>query len=67
MSPPDRHFVQIADALRETNPWTNNEWLCRPDIVPAEKLLLVRVGGGAGAGVDAELGVEVGEVTRDRG
>jgi quercetin dioxygenase-like cupin family protein len=42
MSSPDRHFVQIADALRETNPWTNNEWLCRPDIVPAEKLLLVR-------------------------
>ncbi len=42
MSSPDRHFVQIADALRETNPWTNNEWLCRPDIVAAEKLLLVR-------------------------
>jgi quercetin dioxygenase-like cupin family protein len=45
MSTPDpttRHFVQIADALRETNPWTNNEWLCRPDVVGAEKLLLVR-------------------------
>jgi quercetin dioxygenase-like cupin family protein len=42
MSATDRHFVQIADALRETNPWTNNEWLCRPDIVAAEKLLLVR-------------------------
>lgn len=42
MSSPDRRFVQIADALRETNPWTNNEWLCRPDIVAAEKLLLVR-------------------------
>lgn len=38
----DRRFVQIADALRETNPWTNNEWLCRPDLVAAEKLLLVR-------------------------
>jgi quercetin dioxygenase-like cupin family protein len=37
-----RHFVQIADALRETNAWTNNEWLCRPDLVAAEKLLLVR-------------------------
>ena len=37
-----RHFVQIADAVRETNAWTNNEWLCRPDIVDAEKLLLVR-------------------------
>ena len=42
MSPPDRRFVQIADALRETNAWTNNEWLCRPDVVAAEKLLLVR-------------------------
>lgn len=37
-----RRFVQIADAIRETNPWTNNEWLCRPDVVAAEKLLFVR-------------------------
>ncbi|HEY2341674.1 MAG TPA: cupin domain-containing protein [Chthoniobacteraceae bacterium] len=37
-----RRFVEIADAIRETNPWTNNEWLCRPDLVDAEKLLLVR-------------------------
>lgn len=37
-----RRFVQIADAIRETNAWTNNEWLCRPDVVAAEKLLLVR-------------------------
>ncbi len=37
-----RRFVQIADAIRETNPWTNNEWLCRPDVVEADKLLLVR-------------------------
>jgi quercetin dioxygenase-like cupin family protein len=36
------HFIQIADAARETNAWTNNEWLCRPDLVAAEKLLLVR-------------------------
>lgn len=42
MSVSTRHFVQIADALREPNAWTNNEWLCRPDIVGAEKLLLVR-------------------------
>lgn len=35
-------FIQIADALRETNSWTHNEWLCRPDIVAADKLLLVR-------------------------
>jgi len=37
-----RRFVQIADAIREPNAWTNNEWLCRPDLVAAEKLLLVR-------------------------
>jgi quercetin dioxygenase-like cupin family protein len=42
MSSSARHFVQIADAIRETNAWTNNEWLCRPDIVGADKLLLVR-------------------------
>lgn len=42
MTPKDRNFVQLADAIRETNPWTNNEWLCRPDVVAAEKLLLVR-------------------------
>jgi quercetin dioxygenase-like cupin family protein len=36
------HFIQIADAFRETNAWTNNEWLCRPELVAAEKLLLVR-------------------------
>ncbi len=42
MNPSARHFVQIADALRATNAWTNNEWLCRPDLVAAEKLLLVR-------------------------
>ena len=37
-----RRFVHIADAIREANDWTNNEWLCRPDLVAAEKLLLVR-------------------------
>ena len=42
MNPAERRFVQIADALREPNAWTNNEWLCRPDLVAAEKLLLVR-------------------------
>lgn len=42
MTATDRHFVQIADAIRETNAWTNNEWLCRPDLVAADKLLLVR-------------------------
>jgi len=42
MTPEGNRFVQIAEAIRETNPWTNNEWLCRPDLVAAEKLLLVR-------------------------
>ncbi len=42
MTPSERHFVQIADALREPNLWTNNEWLCRPDLVAAKQLLLVR-------------------------
>jgi quercetin dioxygenase-like cupin family protein len=43
-APPRSHlrFVQIADALREPNAWTNNEWLCRPNLVAAEKRLLVR-------------------------
>ncbi|MCB1212037.1 MAG: cupin domain-containing protein, partial [Verrucomicrobiales bacterium] len=41
-SSPTNRFVQIDDAARETNPWTNNEWLCRPDLVEADKLLLVR-------------------------
>lgn len=35
-------FIQIDDAARETNPWTHNEWLCNPDLVDADKLLLVR-------------------------
>ena len=41
-TPAARRFVQVSDAIRETNPWTNNEWLCRPDVVAADKLLLVR-------------------------
>ena len=42
MSDSPARVVQIDDAARETNPWTNNEWLCRPDLVEADKLLLVR-------------------------
>jgi len=42
MKPEENHFVQIDDASREINAWTHNEWLCRPDLVNAEKLLLVR-------------------------
>jgi quercetin dioxygenase-like cupin family protein len=37
-----RHFVQLAETVREPNAWTNNEWLVRPGLVAAEKLLLVR-------------------------
>jgi quercetin dioxygenase-like cupin family protein len=40
--PASNHFIQIEDAAREINAWTHNEWLCRPDLVNAEKLLLVR-------------------------
>jgi quercetin dioxygenase-like cupin family protein len=42
MSSSSRRFVQLTDALREPNAWTINEWLVRPDLVAAEKLLLVR-------------------------
>lgn len=44
----NRPFVQRADVVRESNPWTENEWLCRHDIVDAEKLLLVRAHMAAG-------------------
>lgn len=37
-----KRFIQVDDAIREGNAWTNNEWLCRPDLAEAEKLLLVR-------------------------
>lgn len=42
MNPADRRFVRKPDAVIEPNAWTINEWLCRPDLVAAEKLLLVR-------------------------
>lgn len=43
MPSPERRFVQTADALRERSAWTDNEWLCRPDVVPAaDRLLLLR-------------------------
>jgi quercetin dioxygenase-like cupin family protein len=35
-------FVTAATRASETNPWTLNHWLVRPDLVDAEKLLLVR-------------------------
>ncbi len=42
-SPPPNRFVQNVDAIREAGPWGDMEWLCRPDIVAADKLLTVRV------------------------
>lgn len=42
MAEGSNRFVAVEDAVREINAWTNNEWLCRPDIVEADKLLMVR-------------------------
>ncbi len=42
MSEHEKRFVLSGEPIRETNPWTHNEWLCRPDLVAAEKLLMVR-------------------------
>lgn len=35
-------FIQCADVIEEFNAWTRNEFLCRPDMTGAEKLLMVR-------------------------
>jgi quercetin dioxygenase-like cupin family protein len=42
MKPELRRFMQEADWRPEPNAWTVVEWLCRPDLVKADKLLLVR-------------------------
>jgi len=42
MDASNRRFVQAGEAIRESGMWTENEWLCRPDLVPAEKLMMVR-------------------------
>lgn len=42
MSESPKRFVQDGEQIRETNAWTHNEWLCRTDLVEAEKLLMVR-------------------------
>jgi quercetin dioxygenase-like cupin family protein len=41
-TPATARFVSLDEVSHETNAWTRNEWLCRPDLVAAEKLLLVR-------------------------
>lgn len=42
MSHSSAHFVTSGDTLRETNDWTQNEWLCRPALAEARKLMMVR-------------------------
>lgn len=42
MSEPPKSFIQADDTIHETNPWTHNEWLCRPDIANLTKLLMVK-------------------------
>lgn len=43
MSNAETRFVTSENMVVEELPWGPHEWLCRPDIVAAEKLLLVRV------------------------
>jgi quercetin dioxygenase-like cupin family protein len=42
MSDAPVRFVTAENLIVEESPWTLNHWLCRPDIVAAEKLMLVR-------------------------
>ncbi len=37
-----RRFVTTPEAMRIQSPWTIEEWLCRPELVKCEHLLLVR-------------------------
>ena len=39
---PARRFVSAAEKVDVQSPWTLEEWLCRPDIVPNQELMLVR-------------------------
>ncbi len=38
-----RRFVTRREMVVERLPWGPHEWLCRPDVVDADRLLLVRV------------------------
>lgn len=40
---PATQFVTSENMVVEELPWGPHDWLCRPDIVAAEKLMLVRV------------------------
>lgn len=42
MSKESKKFVTTDEVAHEINEWTHNEWLCRPDFVSLEKLLMVR-------------------------
>ena len=50
MSASATRFVNSDNMVVEQLPWGPHEWLCRPDIVAAEQLLLVRVRMPAGQG-----------------
>ena len=43
MSNTQTRYVTSENMIVEELPWGPHEWLCRPDIVAADKLLLVRV------------------------
>ncbi|MFO0944423.1 MAG: cupin domain-containing protein [Planctomycetota bacterium] len=45
-----RRFVTEAELEVEELPWGPHEWLCRPGLVDADKLMLVRVRMPAGTG-----------------
>ena len=38
----NKRFCLNEDVIHETNSWTHNEWLCRPDLGGSGKLLMVR-------------------------
>ena len=42
MSGNPNHFVLNGETIGETNDWTFNDWMCRPDLADLRKLLMVR-------------------------
>lgn len=36
------YFIPAENVVTESNAWTSNEWLCRPDMAPATELLMLR-------------------------
>jgi quercetin dioxygenase-like cupin family protein len=48
MSIEQRRFVTAAEKVDVQSPWTIEEWLCRPDIVPNQELMMVRANMEAG-------------------